>query len=58
MQGRSQADCEDLDNCVRCFMPDLKKSDGSIDLIIGWDSKDRAQAKPSVRVLTDFIPAL
>lgn len=50
------ADCQDLRNCVRCFMPDLKRKDGSIDLVIGWDSKDAAQAKPFVRVITDFIP--
>lgn len=56
IQGSSRTDCEDLHNCVRCFMPDLKNADGSIDLIIGWDSKDRAQAKPLVRVITDFIP--
>lgn len=55
IQGSSHADCEDLDNCVRCFMPDLKHADGSFDLIIGWDSKDRAQAKPSVRVIADFV---
>lgn len=58
LQARAPADLEDLDNCVRCFMPDLKNADGSVDLIIGWDSKDRAQARPAVRVLTDFIPAL
>ena len=56
IRGRDRADCEDLDNCVRCFMPDLKHADGSFDLIIGWDSKDRAQARPSVRVIKDFIP--
>jgi hypothetical protein len=50
------ADWQDLRNCVRCFMPDLKRRDGSIDFVIGWDSKDRAQAKPFVRVITDFIP--
>jgi hypothetical protein len=37
-------------------MPDLRRRDGSIDLIIGWDSKTRSQAQPSVRVITDFIP--
>ncbi|WP_395716205.1 hypothetical protein [Prosthecobacter sp.] len=56
IEGHSPADCEDLDNCVRCFMPDLRRRDGSIDLIIGWDSKTRSQAQPSVRVITDFIP--
>lgn len=49
-------DRQDLENCVRCFMPDLKNKDGSIDFIIGWDSKDRDQAKPFVRVIKDFIP--
>jgi len=49
-------DWQDLRNCVRCFLPDLKNKDGSIDFVIGWDSKDRAQAKPFVRVITDFIP--
>ncbi|MFO1045577.1 MAG: WD40 repeat domain-containing protein [Planctomycetaceae bacterium] len=55
IQGNSLADCEDLDNCVRCFMPDLKRNDGTVDLVIGWDSKDRALARPSVRVITDFV---
>ncbi|MFM7058013.1 MAG: hypothetical protein ACKO2P_13925, partial [Planctomycetota bacterium] len=54
--GRNSADCKDLENCVRCFLPDLQKADGSADLVIGWDSKDQKQAKPSVRVVTDFIP--
>jgi hypothetical protein len=49
-------DWQDLTNCVRCFMPDLKRKDGSVDLVIGWDSKDREQAKPFVRVIADFIP--
>ena len=49
-------DWQDIENCVRCFMPDLKRKDGSIDFIIGWDSKDREQAKPFVRVIKDFIP--
>ncbi len=53
----SSADWQDLENCVRCFMPDLKNKDGSVDFIIGWDSKDRDQAKPFVRVIKDFIPA-
>jgi len=53
----SSDDRQDLENCVRCFMPDLKNKDGSIDFIIGWDSKDREQAKPFVRVIKDFIPA-
>lgn len=52
----SSHDWQDLDNCVRCFMPDLTNKDGSIDLIVGWDSKDRDQAKPFVRVIKDFIP--
>jgi len=52
----NSADRQDLENCVRCFMPDLKNKDGSIDFIIGWDSKDREQAKPFVRVIKDFIP--
>jgi hypothetical protein len=52
----SSADWQDLENCVRCFMPDLKSKDGSIDFVIGWDSKDREQAKPFVRVIKDFIP--
>jgi len=49
-------DWQDLENCVRYFMPDLKNKDGSSDFIIGWDSKDREQAKPFVRVIKDFIP--
>ncbi len=49
-------DWQDLENCVRCFMPDIKNKDGSVDFIIGWDSKDREQAKPFVRVIKDFIP--
>lgn len=49
-------DWQDLQNCVRCFMPDLKHNDGSIDFVLGWDSKDRAQARPFVRVIADFIP--
>jgi len=53
----SSDDRQDLENCVRCFMPDLKNNDGSIDFIIGWDSKDRGQAKPFVRVIKDFILA-
>ena len=52
----SADDWQDLENCVRCFMPDLKNKDGSVDFIIGWDSKDREQAKPFVRVIKDFIP--
>jgi len=56
IDGADSNDCEDLRNCVRCFMPDLKRKDGSIDFVIGWDSKDRAQAKPFVRVIADFIP--
>jgi hypothetical protein len=54
----SSNDWQDLENCVRCFMPDLKNKDGSIDLVIGWDSKDREQAKPFVRVIKDFIPRI
>lgn len=54
----SSADRQDLENCVRCFMPELKNKDGSIDFIIGWDSKDRDQAKPFVRVIKDFIPPI
>lgn len=54
----SSTDRQDLENCVRCFMPDLKNKDGSIDFIIGWDSKDRDQAKPFVRVIKDFIPSI
>jgi hypothetical protein len=53
----SSADRQDLENCVRCFMPDLKNKDGSVDFVIGWDSKGREQAKPFVRVIKDFIPA-
>ncbi len=34
----------------------VKSKDGSIDFVIGWDSKDREQAKPFVRVIKDFIP--
>jgi hypothetical protein len=56
IQCASSADWQDLENCVRCFLPDLKNKDGSIDLIIGWDSKDRDQAQPFVRVIKDFIP--
>jgi hypothetical protein len=56
IHGADSDDFQDLRNCVRCFMPDLKRNDGSIDFVIGWDSKDRAQAKPFVRVITDFIP--
>lgn len=52
----NSGDWQDLRNCVRCFMPDLEHKDGSIDFIIGWDSKDRAQAKPFVRIIADFIP--
>nr|MBP6783098.1 hypothetical protein [Verrucomicrobiales bacterium] len=49
-------DWQDLPNVVRCFMPDLKNRDGSVDFILGWDSKDRTEAKPFVRVISDFVP--
>lgn len=52
----SPADWEDLPNSIRCFMPDLKNQDGSVDFIMGWDSKDRTEAKPFVRVISDFVP--
>ncbi len=54
--GANPDDWQDLPNSVRCFMPDLKNQDGSADFIIGWDSKDRTEAKPFVRVISDFIP--
>ncbi|MCP5553338.1 MAG: hypothetical protein H7A54_06815 [Akkermansiaceae bacterium] len=54
--GTSPEDWQDLPNSVRCFMPDLKNRDGSVDFIVGWDSKDRTEAKPFVRVIPDFVP--
>jgi len=54
--GADPDDWKDIPNSVRCFMPDLKNQDGSADFIIGWDSKDRTEAKPFVRVISDFIP--
>ena len=56
IDGAGSDDFQDFRNCVRCFMPDLQRKDGSVDFVIGWDSKDRAQAKPFVRVIADFIP--
>jgi len=42
----------DLDRVVRCFMPDLKKRDGSYDFILGYSQSTVA---PFVRVISDFI---
>lgn len=54
--GDGPDDWLDLPNTVRCFLPDGKNRDGSVDFIVGWDSKDRTEAKPFVRVIPDFVP--
>jgi len=55
IQCASRKDWQELQNCVRCFMPDLKNKDGSIDFIWGWDSKS-VITTAAIRVITDFIP--
>lgn len=45
---------KDFSHIVRCFLPDLKKQDGSYDLVLGGDSDNGGQ--PTVRVIDDFIP--
>ena len=44
---------KEFDRIVRCFMPDLKNSDGSFDFILGYAQSNVA---PFVRVINDFIP--
>ena len=44
--------CKDLDRIVRCFMPDLKRKDGSYDFVLGYSQSTVA---PFVRVIADFI---
>jgi hypothetical protein len=56
VSGATPDDWQDLPNSVRCFMPDLKNRDGSVDFVVGWDSKDRTEARPFVRVIPDFVP--
>jgi len=44
---------QDFSRIVRCFLPDLKKHDGSYDLVLGGDSDNGGQ--PTVRVIDDFV---
>ena len=44
-----------VERVVRCFMPDLRRNDGSYDFVLGG----RHQSDdPAVRVIRDFIPPL
>lgn len=45
----------DFERIVRCFLPDLKRRDGSYDLILGSDTDNGGQ--PNVRVIEDFVAA-
>jgi hypothetical protein len=45
----------DFNRIVRCFLPDLRKHDGSYDLILGGSTDNGGQ--PTVRDIDDFIPA-
>ncbi|MCE9608159.1 MAG: hypothetical protein K8U03_25015 [Planctomycetia bacterium] len=43
----------DFDHIVRCFLPDLKKQDGSYDFVLGSERENGGQ--PLVRVIDDFV---
>lgn len=45
---------EPFDDIARALLPDLKRMDGSYDLVLGGDSANGGQS--SVRLIEDFIP--
>ena len=49
----ANARLQDYNGIVRCFLPDLRKQDGSFDLVLGGSLDNGGQS--TVRVIDDFI---